>query len=256
MLDFTNKVALITGAASADGLGFASARQLAALGARVFLTDIAVAQVQLRAADLREKGYDARAIEHDVSDEQAWHSVMESVLREFGRLDVLVNNAGFAINKRIEDTSASDWDRQLRVNLDGTFFGTKTAMAQMRAQGGGGAIVNIASVAALVGFPNATAYAASKGGVRLFTKAAAMEAAADGIRINNVHPGMIMSDIHKQAEAADPKRYRENMGHSLIPLGGMGAPDDIAAAVAFLASDSARYITAIDLAVDGGLTAK
>jgi len=256
MIDLAGKVALITGAASVDGIGFATARKLAELGASVCLTDIAAEPVELRAAELRARGHAALALSHDVAEEAAWDNVFRALIDRFGRLDILVNNAGFALNKRIEDTSAAEWNRQLRVNLDGPFYGTKAAMTQMRTQGSCGSIVNIASVAGLVGFPNASAYAASKGGVRLFTKAAAMEGAGDGIRINNIHPGMIRSDIHKQAEAANPDLYRENMGHSLIPLGGLGEPDDIAAAAAFLASDASRYITGIDLAVDGGLTAK
>ena len=254
MIDLTGKVALVTGAASAGGLGFAAARIMARQGASVFLTDIDGASAEARAAELRELGLAARAMPHDVTDEAAWSSVVAAVVEAFGKLDIVVNNAGIAVLRPMSEMTKEDWDRQLAVNLDSVYLGTKAALDQMRSQGGGGSIVNMSSVAGLVGVPGTAAYAASKAGVRVFSKTVALEAARENIRVNTVHPGMIWTDMQKVA-IADNKEVFDQIVQG-VPMGRLGEPDDIGAMVAFLASDDAKYITGAEFVVDGGMVAQ
>jgi len=254
MIDLTGKVALVTGAASAGGLGFAAARIMARQGASVFLTDIDGASAEARAAELRELGLAARAMPHDVTDEAAWSSVVAAAVEAFGKLDIVVNNAGIAVLRPMSEMTKEDWDRQLAVNLDSVYLGTKAALDQMRSQGGGGSIVNMSSVAGLVGVPGTAAYAASKAGVRVFSKTVALEAARENIRVNTVHPGMIWTDMQKVA-IADNKEVFDQIVQA-VPMGRLGEPDDIGAMVAFLASDDAKYITGAEFVVDGGMVAQ
>ncbi|BBD99750.1 3-oxoacyl-ACP reductase [Sphingobium amiense] len=254
MIDLSGKVALVTGAASAGGLGFAGASIMAAQGASIFLTDLDGAAVEARAADLRAAGHKAVAMAQDVTDEAQWDAVRDAVLAEYGRIDILVNNAGIAVLRHMSEITAAEWHRQISVNLDSVFLGTRMAMAQMRAQGGGGSIINLSSVAGLIGLPGCGAYGASKGGVRLFTKSVALEVAADNIRINSIHPGMIMTDMQKVAIADNKDVYDQLV--AVIPMGRLGEPKDIGNMVAFLASDEARYITGAEFTVDGGMVAQ
>lgn len=254
MIDLTGRVALVTGAASAGGLGFAAARIMARQGASVFLTDIDGASAEARAAELRELGLAARAMPHDVTDEAAWSSVVAAAVEAFGKLDIVVNNAGIAVLRPMSEMTKEDWDRQLAVNLDSVYLGTKAALDQMRSQGGGGSIVNMSSVAGLVGVPGTAAYAASKAGVRVFSKTVALEAARENIRVNTVHPGMIWTDMQKVA-IADNKEVFDQIVQA-VPMGRLGEPDDIGAMVAFLASDDAKYITGAEFVVDGGMVAQ
>jgi len=254
MIDLTGRVALVTGAASAGGLGFAAARIMARQGASVFLTDIDGASAEARAAELRELGLAARAMPHDVTDEAAWSSVVAAAVEAFGKLDIVVNNAGIAVLRPMSEMTKEDWDRQLAVNLDSVYLGTKAALDQMRSQGGGGSIVNMSSVAGLVGVPGTAAYAASKAGVRVFSKTVALEAARENIRVNTVHPGMIWTDMQKVA-IADNKEVFDQIVQG-VPMGRLGEPDDIGAMVAFLASDDAKYITGAEFVVDGGMVAQ
>ena len=254
MIDLTGRVALVTGAASAGGLGFAAARIMARQGASVFLTDIDGASAEARAAELCELGLAARAMPHDVTDEAAWSSVVAAAVEAFGKLDIVVNNAGIAVLRPMSEMTKEDWDRQLAVNLDSVYLGTKAALDQMRSQGGGGSIVNMSSVAGLVGVPGTAAYAASKAGVRVFSKTVALEAARENIRVNTVHPGMIWTDMQKVA-IADNKEVFDQIVQG-VPMGRLGEPDDIGAMVAFLASDDAKYITGAEFVVDGGMVAQ
>ena len=254
MIDLTGKVALVTGAASAGGLGFAAARIMARQGASVFLTDIDGASAEARAAELRELRLAARAMPHDVTDEAAWSSVVAAAVEAFGKLDIVVNNAGIAVLRPMSEMTKEDWDRQLAVNLDSVYLGTKAALDQMRSQGGGGSIVNMSSVAGLVGVPGTAAYAASKAGVRVFSKTVALEAARENIRVNTVHPGMIWTDMQKVG-IADNKEVFDQIVQG-VPMGRLGEPDDIGAMVAFLASDDAKYITGAEFVVDGGMVAQ
>lgn len=253
-MELQGKIALVTGAASAAGLGFATARLLARRGAAVWLTDIDAAGAEARAAELAAEGLAARGMGHDVTSASGWAEVLSAIARQDGRgPDILVNNAGIAVLRWTPDLEPAEWQRQIDVNLTSVYLGCRAVLPAMRAAGDG-AIVNISSVAGLVGIPGASAYAASKGGVRLYTKSLAMECAREGIRVNSVHPGVIWTEMQQVAIRDNPDQY--DAINASIPAGRMGEPDDIAQAVAFLASPAARYITGAELAVDGGLTAQ
>lgn len=249
------KTMLVTGAASAIGIGFAIARCLAQEGACVVLTDIAEDAVRARATELRQSGFNAIGLQHDVADEESWQRVLSEIEQEVGVIDGLVNNAGIAILVPVSDLTSSDFRRLLDINLTGAFIGSKLVIERMRQYGIKGSIVNISSVSGLVGIAGTAGYGASKGGMRLLTKGLAMEVAADGIRCNSVHPGAIWSDIQHAAIASAPESFGQSHIEGMIPLGRIGDPEDVARAVLFLTSDDSSYITGIELAVDGGLTA-
>jgi NAD(P)-dependent dehydrogenase (short-subunit alcohol dehydrogenase family) len=251
------KVALVTGGAS--GIGRGCAERLAAEGATVVITDVQDAKGDEVVAGIKQAGGKASYLHHDVTDEADWESVVGQVKKAHGRLDVLVNNAGIAVNAQVVDMSLADWRRQQAVNLDGVFLGTKHTIPLMR-EGGGGSIVNMSSVAGLKGSPGLAGYCATKGGVRLFTKAVAMECATakDGIRVNSVHPGIIETPIWlnvvpaNQGTNAPPDL--DALSTMAVPLGVKGFPEDIANGVLWLASDESRYVTGQELVIDGGLT--
>lgn len=248
------KVALITGAGSSPGLGAATAARLAEEGATVFLTDIDEEGARARAEEIRAAGGKAHARRQDVTSEAEWDEVVEAILRAEGRIDILVNNAGIAVLRMIDVMTPREFARQMEVNMTSVYLGTRRVVAEMRKAGNGGAIVNLSSVAGLVGIPGVSAYAASKAGVRLFTKSIAMETARDNIRINSVHPGMILTNMQKVALQDNPEQY--DIIAASIPMGRMGEPLDIANCVLFLASDEARYVTGAEFVVDGGMTAQ
>jgi NAD(P)-dependent dehydrogenase (short-subunit alcohol dehydrogenase family) len=253
------KVALVTGGAS--GIGRACAEVLAGEGAKVVLTDV---QDDKGRALAHQIGGRTLFLHHDVTREDAWVEVAARIDREFGRLDILVNNAGIAVAcPDITAMTLAEWRRQQAVNVEGVFLGVKHGLAAMRRHGNGGAIVNISSVAGLVGSPALAGYCASKGAVRLFTKAVALECAAakDGVRVNSVHPGIIETPIWEAiAGAGEPGANAppdlDAISAMAVPLGVKGLPADIAAAVLWLASDEARYLTGAELVIDGGLTAR
>jgi len=252
-------VAVVTGAASPHGLGFAIARKLGAHQARVIITDIRD-EVLARADDLRKEGIDCLGAAHDVTVQSDWQQILGDALHRWGQLDILVNNAAIVIEAPVDQMAAADFRAQLDVNLTGTFLGCSLAIPLMR-RGGGGSIVNISSVAGLVGYPALAGYNASKGGIRLLTKGIAVECAADGIRCNSIHPGMIWTDIMQisadflvESGQSEPQNVKDEL-RSRIPLGQFGEPEDVANAVLFLASNDARFITGSELVVDGGMTA-
>ncbi|MEZ5743600.1 MAG: SDR family NAD(P)-dependent oxidoreductase [Sphingomonadaceae bacterium] len=249
----TQKTMIVTGAASAAGLGFATAKLLAQEGHAVYLTDIDGEGVQARAGELREAGHAATGAVHDVTDPAAWAALVGQVMADTGRIDGLVNNAGIAVLRWTADLDPASWDRQLDVNLKSVYLGCRAVLSQMEAQGSG-AIVNLSSVAGLVGIPGASAYAASKGGVRFYSKSIALEVAGKGIRVNSVHPGVIWTDMQKVAIADNPEQY--DAINASIPMQRMGEPEDIGHMIAFLLSDRAKYITGSEFTVDGGLTAQ
>ncbi len=249
-----DKVAIVTG--GAGGLGRAEALLLAKEGAKVVVTDIDEDTIRNVAEEIRSAGGSAVCVRHDVSSEDAWHQVMHRTIEEFGRLDIQVNNAGVIIYKKIEDTSLAEWRWLMSVNLDGVFLGTRFAIEAMR-ESGGGSIINIASVAGLIGNPDAAAYHASKGGVRSFTKAAAIECSKAGydynIRINSIYPGVIntrMADDLKN----DENKYKTALGWHA--MGHFGEPEDVAYGVLYLASDESKFMTGSELVIDGGWTAR
>jgi NAD(P)-dependent dehydrogenase (short-subunit alcohol dehydrogenase family) len=248
------KVAIVTG--GAGGLGGAEASLLAKEGAAVVITDIDEASMSKVAGEIRAQGANAIFVKHDVASEADWGKVIGRTLEEFGKLDILVNNAGVILYKKIEDTSLAEWRWLMSVNLDGVFLGTKFAIEAMK-KTGGGSIINISSVAGLIGNPDASAYHASKGGVRSFTKAAAIECSKAGygynIRVNSIYPGVIntrMADDLRQ----DEKKYQTAL--SWHAMGRFGEPEDVAYGVLYLASDESRFLTGSELVIDGGWTAR
>ncbi|UQA60824.1 glucose 1-dehydrogenase [Polyangium aurulentum] len=247
------KIALITGAAM--GLGAASARRLHREGAFVVLTDRKVEEGQKLAAELGERA-EFRAL--DVTQEAEWIAVIDAVVAAHGKLDVLVNNAGVGVVADIENTTIEQWRFVHAVNVEGVFFGCKHGVRVMKG-GGGGSIVNLSSVAGIIGASNLAAYCSSKGAVRTLTKSVAMHCArmGYGIRCNSIHPAFIETPMVDELARAmgDAARARAGLAKG-IPLGRIGDPEDVAAAVAYLASDDARFVTGAELAVDGGLLAQ
>lgn len=253
MARLSGKIALVTGGASVPGLGSATAIRFAQEGAKVWITDRDATGAEARAAEIRANGGEARAMGHDVTDEAQWDAVFAAIEAEDGRLDVIVNNAGIAVLRTIDVMTTADWKLQNSVNLDSVFYGTQRAVALMRKTGTRGSIINISSTAGLVGVPACSAYAAAKGGLRLFSRTVAIETARDGIRVNSVHPGMILTNIQGVAQEDNAANYDAVLG--AVPMGCMGEPDDIANMNLFLASDESKYVTGAELVVDGGMTA-
>ena len=251
------KVALITG--GAIGLGRACALLFAREGADVVVTDVNREKGEETARDVQALGRQGLFLEHDVRFEDQWERVVRTVMERFGRLDILLNNAGLGGDGSIEDTTFEDWRRMQEVNLDGVFLGTKLGIRAMKQAGNGGSIVNFSSILGIVGDPNTSAYNASKGGVRLLTKSAALHCAKSGygIRVNSVHPGYIQTAMVENylAKSDDPEGNRKLI-ESLHPIGRMGEPDDIANGVLYLASDESKFVTGSELVIDGGFTAQ
>ena len=252
------KVALVTGGAS--GIGAACATTLAREGARVVVSDIDELRGNAVAAEVAAAGGEAIFLLHDVTDEGQWQQVVGEIERRHGRLDILVANAGIGIMcTSIVEMSLSDWRRQTAINLDGVFLSVKHCLPLMR-KSGGGSIVMTSSIAGLRGSATLAGYCATKGGVRLFAKAIAMECASrgDGVRVNSVHPGIIDTPIWDKINPGAAGRNApidiEEYGRRGAPLGRVGKPQDIANGVLFLASDAANYITGSELVIDGGIT--
>jgi NAD(P)-dependent dehydrogenase (short-subunit alcohol dehydrogenase family) len=263
-IDLSGKAALVTGAAR--GIGAATAELLAQAGASVVLGDVLEDAVEATAARLRAQGLRAKAVVQDVTVEAVWEEVIAGVVRDFGGLDIVVNNAGIEETVFLTDIDANDVQRLLSVNVGGMLLGHKHAIRAMRpggAAGRGGSIVNLSSVAGIIGSPALAVYSATKGAVRLLSKSAAVECGrlGYGIRVNSVHPGLIdtvmgnklLADyvqlgVFPDAAAATAEFDRAH------PIGRTGVPSDIASAVLFLASDFSSFITGHDLVVDGGMT--
>ncbi|KXF56472.1 hypothetical protein AXA44_34595 [Rhodococcus sp. SC4] len=233
------KVAIITGAAR--GQGEAEARLFATEGAKLVLTDINPDVGKL--AD--ELGDRAVGIEHDVSQQEQWATVLDTAISTYGRLDVLVNNAGIFKPGSVTDTSLEDWERAFRINQTGVFLGMQTVVQHM-IKAKRGSIVNISSISAHNGIERQIAYAASKWAIRGMTKTAANDLAPYGIRVNAIAPGVIDTPM---LDTYTPEKYEEIK--ALIPFGRLGTADEVARLVAFVASDQASYITGADLQIDG-----
>lgn len=245
-----DRIALVTGAAS--GIGLATARRFAEEGAQVLMADLD--EAGLTRALVAMPGSRHEAITLDVTDEPTWIALASRIERQFDHLDVLFNNAGFGKFGSIADTSLDMWRSVIGVNLDSIFLATKYMLPLLEASGRG-SIINMSSIRGIAAAPDCASYCAAKGGVRMFTKATALECAAagHGVRANSIHPGHVATPLtaaaHGDSEVA--RRLLDD-----VPIGRIGMPEEIADAVVFLASDAARYMTGAELVVDGGSTAQ
>ncbi len=244
-----DKVAIVTGAAS--GMGTSTAKLFAAEGARVVVADLLEAEGEAVVAEIGAAGGEARFQKLDVTSEAAWESLVADTIAAFGQVDVLVNNAGVS-GSDPDRLSMSTWDEQMNVNAKGVFLGMRAVVPAMQ-QAGRGSIVNISSISGFVGqkFVH-MGYNAAKGAVRLATKAAAVQFAGDGIRVNSVHPG-VMPAMRTSQMTADPEVRRKML--AAIPMEREGRVEEVAYTNLFLASDEASYITGIEVPVDGGYLA-
>jgi cyclopentanol dehydrogenase len=234
-------------------MGAAEARMFASEGASVVIGDVLEDEGRRVAAEIGEAGGQALFVALDVTSESQWRDAIDAAVSSFGRLDVLVNNAGIGGGGNVEETTEADWDRTMDINAKGVFLGTKTAIPAMR-RSGGGSIINISSQLGIVGVDNSSPqYQASKGAVRLLTKSTAIQYAREGIRANSVHPGPIVTPM-TEAGRADQDRY--DLTVSRIPLGRYGEPEDVAYGVLFLASDESSFMTGSELVIDGGWVAQ
>ena len=244
------RVALVTGAAS--GIGKATARRLTEEGAAVLLTDVNEALGATTTEELRSAGARVDFLRLDVTSEADWEAAVAKAVEEFGSLDVLVNNAGMGDLAPIEDTSLADWERTIAIDQTGVFLGMKTAATQLKASGHG-AVVNISSIFGTSGgFGTSPAYHAAKGAVRTLTKNVALHWAAEGVRVNSIHPGFIDTPMADTAGGQPSSRSMID----LTPMGRLGRPEEIAAGVAYLVSDDATFVTGLELYIDGGYIAR
>lgn len=261
------KVALISGAAR--GIGAATAHMMAASGASVLVGDLLADRAKETVREIEKAGGKALFVELDVTRERDWHVAVETATKQFGKLDVLVNNAGLFLGRDFEEVGLEEWNKLVAVNLTGVWLGTKLCTAALKASGAnskhGSAIVNLASVAGLVGSQLDPLYSMTKGGVTLFTKSTALAYGRKGykIRVNSIHPGVIETDMGNQTFVARATQTGTNDTESARsvalkshPIGRLGHADDIASGICFLASDDAGFMTGSALVVDGGLTAQ
>ena len=252
-----NKVAIVTGGAS--GLGKSSAILLAREGAKIVVTDIDEEDGKKVVQQIKANGGEAIFIKQDVSKEDEWKNVIETTLKTFGKLHILANSAGIGLGGTVEEVTLEDWKNLIDVNLNGTFLGTQYGIKGMKETGEGGSIINFSSIEGLIGDPNLPAYNASKGGVTIFTKSAALHCARQGygIRVNSIHPAyiwtpMVENFLKAQGNVEEGKKQLE----SLHPVGHLGEPDDIGYGVVYLASDESKFMTGSELVIDGGYTAQ
>jgi NAD(P)-dependent dehydrogenase (short-subunit alcohol dehydrogenase family) len=246
-----NKVALISG--GARGMGAAEAILFAGEGAKVVIGDVLEDEGRQTEAQINESGGECLFLRLDVTSESNWQDAVATTVSRFGKLDILVNNAGIFPLGTVEDTSEDLWDRVMAINAKGVFMGTKHAIPEMR-KTGGGSIINISSIAGLIGSRGAAAYGASKGAVRIFTKSTAIQYAADGIRANSVHPGIIETPMSIPTILTTEEQRDTQINRT--PLGRIGTADDVASGILFLASDESSFMTGSELVIDGGLTAQ
>src|SRR5229473_1530971 len=261
------KVAFLSGAAR--GIGGATAKLMAAAGAKVAIGDVLDDRGRQTAKEIEAAGGQALYVPLDVTQEASWATALDATVKKFGKLDVLVNNAGIFNGKGVEEATIDEWNKLVAVNLTGVVLGTRAALPHLKASGQrsshGAAIVNLASVAGLVGSQLDPLYSLTKGGVTLFTKSTALEFGRKGykIRVNSIHPGVIDTDMGQQTFAMRAKAQGTNdteatrkTSLSMHPIGRLGVAADIAKGIVFLASDDAAFMTGSGLVVDGGWTAQ
>ena len=245
------KVAIITG--GARGQGATEARMFAQEGARVVIGDIRDELGVQVEAEIRELGGEAVYLHLDVTSEDDWQRAIDTAEQQFGKVDVLVNNAAIVLRKDIEETTGEDWDNIMEINAKGVFLGTRAVIPAMR-RAGGGSIINISSISGLVSI-GPPAYVATKGAVRLFTKSTAIQYAAENIRANSIHPGSVDTDMRREGLGSQtPEEIQARIDN--IPLGRVGTTEDISYGALFLASDESSFMTGSELVIDGGYTAK
>ncbi len=252
------KVAIVTG--SAEGIGEATARMFAQEGAKVVVADINQEKGQKIAEEIRQAGGDAIFIRLDVASEENWQEIIAATIEKYGKLNVLVNNAGISQAKDIESTTLEDWNRIMAVNATGVFLGTKYAIAAMKDNGERCSIINRSSIDGQIAEPGLFTYCASKGAVTILTKSAALCCGEKGytIRVNSVHPGYVHTALTEEEAAGyglEPEEYFKKVGKQ-HPLGCIGEPDDIAYIDVYLAADESKWTTGAEFVVDGGWTAQ
>ena len=245
------KVALISG--GSRGMGAFEAELFVQEGAKVVICDVRDEEGDALAKKIVDRGGEAEFVHLDVTSESDWAAEVSEAVERYGKLDVLVNNAGVSARGSIEETSPDDWDRVMDINAKGVFLGTRSAIPEMR-KAGGGSIINISSQLGLVGMGESSPqYQASKGAVRIFSKSAAIQYAHEGIRVNSVHPGPIITPMTEARRSDEVVRQRMI---SRIPLGRYGESEDVAYGVLYLASDESSFVTGSELVIDGGWTAQ
>ncbi|HIN05304.1 MAG TPA: glucose 1-dehydrogenase [Dehalococcoidia bacterium] len=244
-----NKVAFISG--GGRGMGEVMAKLFAQEGASVVIGDVLEDEGKQVEAAINETGANCLFVRLNVTDETQWQQAVAATATRFGKLDILINNAGIYRTNKIENTSVEEWDQVLAINGKGVFLGTKAAIPEMR-KAGGGSIINLSSVAGLVGSADSGAYNASKGAVRLLTKSTAIQYAKEGIRANSIHPGTIETPMTADLLSGEGRRDRINR----TPLRRLGRADDEAYGALYLASDEASFVTGSELVIDGGRTAE
>ena len=242
------KVAIISG--GARGMGAAEARIFAREGAKVVIGDLLEEEGMKVVAEIGGAGGEALFVRLDVTDESSWKSAVEAAVERFDKVDILVNNAAILRVQGLLDTTEEIWDEVMDVNAKGTFLGTKSVIPEMR-KAGGGSIINISSGAGITGSQRNTAYHASKGAVRIFTKSAAIQYAGENIRVNSVHPGPVDTDMLASSRTVAGGRTPDQ-----IPLGRYGRPEEVAYGVLYLASDESSFVTGSEVVIDGGRTAE
>jgi 3(or 17)beta-hydroxysteroid dehydrogenase len=261
------KVAFLSGAAR--GIGGAAATLMASVGAKVVIGDVLEERGRQTVREIEAAGGQATFVPLDVTQEASWTAALDATVKQYGGLDILVNNAGIFVGKGVEDASMDDWHRLVAVNLTGVVLGTRVALPHLKARAKdsphGSAIVNLASVAGLVGSQLDPLYSLTKGGVTLFTKSTALEFGRKGyrVRVNSIHPGVIDTDMGQQTFAMRAQALGTNdteatrkLSTSMHPIGRLGVADDIAKGIVFLASDDSGFMTGTGLVVDGGYTAQ
>ncbi|UUI39378.1 SDR family NAD(P)-dependent oxidoreductase [Oceanobacillus oncorhynchi] len=243
----TGKVAIITGAA--NGMGASEAKLFAQEGAKVIATDINDNVLDEVINEIKENGGDAIGLKHNVTSEDEWKQVIQEAVTHYGKIDVLVNNAGVSSPKTIAQMEMDEWNKVMDINLNGCVIGMKYVIPEMQ-KAGGGSLINISSIGGIVGMAGSSPYTAAKGALRSLSKSAAVEYGKDKIRVNSVHPGIIETPMTADSFADATPYYQ-----TFTQLPYFGNPEDVAYGVLFLASDESRFMTGAELVIDGGWTA-
>ncbi|RAV22509.1 SDR family NAD(P)-dependent oxidoreductase [Paenibacillus contaminans] len=243
----SGKVAIITGAAL--GMGAAEAKLFAGEGAKVIATDIQEGPLRQVIEEINAAGGEAVGLKHNVASEEEWKHVVQEAVDRFGKVDILVNNAGISSTKTIADIEIAEWNRVMDINLTGCVLGMKYCIPEMQ-KAGAGSVINISSIGGIVGMAGSSPYTAAKGALRALSKSAAVEYAKQQIRVNSVHPGIIVTPM-TEPSMKDAMPYYQTF--TQLPY--FGQPEDVAYGVLFLASDESRFMTGAELVIDGGWTA-